>query len=156
MYLLARRLTGHTGAAIFAAMIYSFAPYRADHLMHLELQWAPWIPLTLWAFHRTLSEGRARDGVLTGVFLVCQLLSSIYYALFLMSALAIAGVMSLFLWRSRLTPRVIAGFAAGGVLLAMVGDPVQPTRIAKTSRRWGIARRMKSSATAPRPRAIWR
>ena len=94
MYLLARRLTGHTGAAILAAMIFSFAPYRADHLMHLELQWAVWIPLTLWAFHRTLSEGRARDGVLTGVFLVCQLLSSIYYALFLMSALAIAGVMT--------------------------------------------------------------
>jgi hypothetical protein len=123
MYLLARRLTGHTGAAILAAMIYSFAPYRADHLMHLELQWAPWIPLTLWAFHRTLSEGRARDGVLTGVFLVCQLLSSIYYALFLMSALAIAGVMSLFLWRSRLTPRVMAGFAAGAVLLVMVAVP---------------------------------
>jgi hypothetical protein len=123
MYLLARRLTGDTAAAILAAIIYSFAPYRADHLMHLELQWAPWIPLTLWAFHRTLSEGRARDGVLTGVFLVCQLLSSIYYALFLMSALAIAGVMSLFLWRSRITPRVIAGFAVGAVLLVMVAVP---------------------------------
>ena len=77
----------------------------------------------MWAFHRTLSEGRARDGVLTGVFLVCQLLSSIYYALFLMSALAIAGVMSLFLWRSRITPRVIAGFAVGAVLLVMVAVP---------------------------------
>jgi hypothetical protein len=123
MYLLARRLTGHTGAAILAAMIFSFAPYRADHLMHLELQWAAWIPLTLWAFHRTLSEGRARDGVLTGVFLTCQLLSSIYYALFLMSALAIGGVMTLWLWRSRLTTRVIAGFAAGAVLLVMVAVP---------------------------------
>jgi hypothetical protein len=119
MYLLARRLTGHTAAAILAAMIYSFAPYRADHNMHLELQWAVWIPLTLWAFHRTLSEGRARDGVLTGVFLICQLLSSIYYALFLMASL----------WRSRLTRPVIAGFAVGGVLLVMVAVPYsQPYR----------------------------
>ena len=123
MYLLARRLTGHTAAAILAAMIFSFAPYRADHIMHLELQWAVWIPLTLWAFHRTLSEGRMRDGVLTGVFLICQLLSSIYYALFLMASLAIAGVMTLFLWRSRLTRPVITGFAVGGVLLAMVAVP---------------------------------
>lgn len=123
MYLLARRLTGHTAGAVLAGMIYAFAPYRADHIMHLELQWAVWIPLTLWAFHRTLSEGRARDGVLTGVFLICQLLSSIYYALFLMSTLAIAGVMTLFLWRSRLTRPVIAGFAVGGVLLALVAVP---------------------------------
>jgi hypothetical protein len=123
MYLLARRLTGHTAAAVLAAMIYSFAPYRADHIMHLELQWAVWIPLTLWAFHRTLSEGRARDGVLTGVFLICQLLSSIYYALFLVASLAIAGVMTLFLWRSRLTRPVIAGFAVGAVLLVMVAVP---------------------------------
>lgn len=123
MYLLARRLTGHTVAAVLAAMIFSFAPYRADHNMHLELQWAVWIPLTLWAFHRTLAEGRARDGVLTGVFLTCQLLSSIYYALFLMATLAIAGVMTLFLWRSRLTRPVMAGFAVGGVLLMIVAVP---------------------------------
>jgi hypothetical protein len=123
MYLLARRLTGHTVAAVLAAMIFSFAPYRADHNMHLELQWAVWIPLTLWAFHRTLAEGRARDGVLTGVFLICQLLSSIYYALFLMATLAIAGVMTLFLWRSRLTRPVMAGFAVGGVLLMIVAVP---------------------------------
>ena len=123
MYLLARRLTGHTAGAFLAAMIFSFAPYRADHNMHLELQWAVWIPLTLWAFHRTLSEGRARDGLLTGVFLICQLLSSIYYALFLMVTLAIAGVMTLVLWRSRLTRPVIAGFAVGGVLLMMVAVP---------------------------------
>jgi hypothetical protein len=123
MYLLARRLTGHTAAAVLAAMIFSFAPYRADHNMHLELQWAVWIPLTLWAFHRTLSEGRARDGVLTGVFLTCQLLSSIYYALFLMATLAIAGVMTLFLWRSRLTRQVMTGFAVGGVLLMVIAVP---------------------------------
>jgi hypothetical protein len=129
MYLLARRLTGHTVAAVLAAMIFSFAPYRADHNMHLELQWAVWIPLTLWAFHRTLSEGRARDGVLTGVFLICQLLSSIYYALFLMATLAIAGVMTVWLWRSRLTRPVITGFAVGGVLLMIVAVPYsQPYR----------------------------
>jgi hypothetical protein len=123
MYLLARRLTGNTAAAILAAIIFAFAPYRADHLMHLELQWAAWIPLTLWAFHRTLSEGRVRDGVMTGVFVLLQLLSSIYYALFLCATLIIAGIVSLILWRSRVTPRVLIGFAIGAVLLVAVAVP---------------------------------
>lgn len=123
MYLLTRRLTGSTSAAVLASLIFSFAPYRADHLMHIELQWAVWIPLALWAFHRTLSTGRARDGVMTGVFLLCQLLSCIYYALFLSVTLAIVGGASLLVWRSRLTPRVLGGLIAGLLLVAVVAVP---------------------------------
>jgi Dolichyl-phosphate-mannose-protein mannosyltransferase len=123
MYLLARRLTGDTAAALLAAIVFSFAPYRADHLMHLELQWAMFIPLTLWAFHRTLREGRLRDGVLTGVFLLLQLLCSIYYALFLASALTIVGGASLVLQRRQVTRRMLGGFAIGGLIFVAIAVP---------------------------------
>ena len=82
-YVLARRLTGHTGAALVAGLVFAFAPYRRDHLQHLELQWALWTPLALWAWHRALDDGRARDGLLCAAFVLLQLLSCIYYGVFL-------------------------------------------------------------------------
>ena len=78
-YVLARRLTGHTGGALVAGLVFAFAPYRRDHLQHLELQWALWTPLALWAWHRALDGGRARDGLLCAAFILLQLLSCIYY-----------------------------------------------------------------------------
>lgn len=129
MYLLARRLTGSTGAAIVAGMVFAFAPYRAAHLHHLELQWAQWMPLAFWAFHRTLTDGRLRDGVLTGIFIACQLLSSIYYAMFLGLTMALVGGVLLVLNRSRVTFRSLAGLAIGALLVVGVAGPYsQPYR----------------------------
>jgi hypothetical protein len=123
MYLLARRLTGSTSGAIVAAIIFTFAPYRAEHFMHLELNWAQWIPLTLWAVHRALTEDRMLDGVLAGAFIALQLLSCIYYAIYLLLVLAIVGVLSLWAYRRQFTWRALAGFALGGVVIAMVAIP---------------------------------
>src|SRR5262245_2631328 len=67
-YVLARRLSGHTGAAVVAGLVFAFAPYRRDHLQHLELQWALWTPLALWAWHRALDGGGVRDGLLCAAF----------------------------------------------------------------------------------------
>ena len=49
MYLLARRLTGSTAAALLAGVVFAFAPFRFDHYYHLELLWSPWMPLAFWA-----------------------------------------------------------------------------------------------------------
>jgi hypothetical protein len=103
MFVLVRYLTGDIGAALVAAAIFTLAPYRIEHYIHLELQWTMWIPLTLWALHRTFDEGRRADagsakagtfrwGVLTGLFLWLQLISCVYYGAFLaliVSALAL-------------------------------------------------------------------
>jgi hypothetical protein len=123
MYLLARRLTGSTGAAIVAGIIFTFAPYRVAHFHHLELQWAQWMPLAFWALHRAMTEGRLRDGVLTGVFVTCQLLSSIYYAIFLALTLAVAGGVLLVLHRSKLTSRSVAGLAIGALIVVGIAGP---------------------------------
>jgi hypothetical protein len=83
MYILARHLSGSAPAALLATAVFALLPYRTEHLMHLEMQWAGFIPLTLWAVHRTAEEGRARHAVMTGVFLWLQFLSCIYYGVFL-------------------------------------------------------------------------
>lgn len=123
MHLLARRLTGSTGAAIVAGIVFAFAPYRAAHLHHLELQWAQWMPLAFWALHRAMTEGRLRDGILTGLFFTCQLLSSIYYAIFLGLTMALVGGVMLIVYRRTLTFRSLAGLVIGGLIVIGVAGP---------------------------------
>ena len=76
MFLLVRSLTGRSGAALIAGFTFAFLPFRDMHYAHLELQIAQWMPLCLWALHRTVTHGRIRDGLLTGLFLALQCLSS--------------------------------------------------------------------------------
>ncbi len=76
MFVLARHVIGAMAPALVAAAIFTMAPYRIEHFMHLELQWTMWMPLTLWAFHRAIDEGAWRWGVLGGVFLWLQVMSS--------------------------------------------------------------------------------
>ena len=46
MFALVRRLTGALGPSLVAAAVFTLAPYRTEHVMHLELQWAMWIPIS--------------------------------------------------------------------------------------------------------------
>jgi hypothetical protein len=87
--LLVRRLTGNSAAAILAGIIFAFPPYRIDHYAHLQLQQTQFIPLALWAFHRLLDTARVRDGVLVGMFAACQMLSCMYYGIFLVPYMAV-------------------------------------------------------------------
>jgi hypothetical protein len=95
MFVLSRHLTGQTGPALIAAAAFTLAPYRTEHVMHLELQWAMWIPLTLWALHRTVDDSSRRWAVLAGMFFALQVLSCIYYGVFL--GMLLAGIVPL-LW----------------------------------------------------------
>ena len=115
--LLVRYLTQNTAAAIVAGIIFAFLPFRFDHYAQLQLQQAEWIPLALWAFHRVMDRGRLRDGLWLGACVVAQLLSCMYYGLFLAGYLVVVGgalmLANLHVTRSRL--RVLAA----GVLLAL-------------------------------------
>lgn len=90
MAVLARYLTGNAIAGVIAGLIFSLAPYRLEHVMHLELQWAMWIPLTFLAVHRLADTGRWPFGLAIGVSVALQLLSCVYYGVFLATMLAVA------------------------------------------------------------------
>jgi hypothetical protein len=121
---LVRELTRNTGASIVAGILFAYQPFRFDHYPQLQLQQAQWIPLALWAFHRVIADGRLRDGLWLGVFVVGQVLSCMYYGIFLASYLVVVGgallLSNLSVARTRL--KVLAAGAALAVsLLAPVG-----------------------------------
>jgi hypothetical protein len=121
--LLVRRLTGNAGAAIVAGIVFAFPPYRIDHYAHLQLQQTQFIPLAMWAFHRLLDTGRLRDGVLLGVFTVCQMLSCMYYGIFLIPYMAV--VCGWMLIADRTMPgRRLAALAIAAAIVAVVMVPV--------------------------------
>jgi hypothetical protein len=83
MFVLSRHLTDDIHAGLISAAVFTLTPYRVEHVMHLELQWTMWIPLTFWAVHRVFESGAIKWGAIAGVLLCLQLMSSAYYGAFL-------------------------------------------------------------------------
>jgi hypothetical protein len=120
MFCLVRYLTNSRGAGILAGIAFAFAPFRFEHAMHMELQWAFWSPLALLAIHRTLDTGRMRAGVMAGLLLALQMLSCIYYGIFLSTLLVVPGVLWLAFDRGVPLRRAMVPLLAGGVLAVAI------------------------------------
>ena len=90
MYACAREIAGSHWGALVAAAIFIGAPARLDHVMHLELLWTGWMPLTVLATARIL-RGRGRAVWLLGGSLAAQFLCCIYYGVFLFTIWPIAA-----------------------------------------------------------------
>lgn len=82
MFACAREISGSRWGALVAAAIFTGAPSRLDHVMHLELLWTAWMPLAVLATARVL-RGHGRAVWLLGASLAAQFLSCIYYGVFL-------------------------------------------------------------------------
>jgi hypothetical protein len=87
MYIMARHYTGKTFAAFVAALIYAFSPYRLGQIDHIHIIAGEWMPLAFLYLDLSLERGRWRHWILFALFYLLQLLSSIYYAIFLSYAL---------------------------------------------------------------------
>ncbi len=132
MFVLARELTGATGPALVAAAVFTLAPYRIEHVMHLELQWAMWIPLTFWALHRLIETGRWTFGLAAGLFVWLQIISCVYYGVFLAITLALFVPLALVTMPRRALPSLpglaIAGVAAGVLTLPYLWPYMEAAR----------------------------
>jgi hypothetical protein len=162
MFVLARYLTGDVRAALVAAAVFTLAPYRIEHFIHLELQWTVWMPLTLWAMHRTFDEGTVRFGVLTGLFIWLQILSCVYYGAFL-GLLGGALVVMLMAGQPDAARRAIGPLSLGALLALALTMPYAIPYLANThqlgprpaaevamfSAEWG------SYASAPQQNWLW-
>src|SRR5262245_697344 len=89
MFALVRAVTRHDGAAAIAGLVFAFDPFRFSHYSHLELQCTWWMPLAVLFAIRALATGSRRDGVLAGLFVALQALSSLYYGVFLAVSLTV-------------------------------------------------------------------
>ena len=87
-YALVRHLTASTSAGVLAGVIFAFSPYRLQHFDHLELQFAFWIPLAVLAWHRAIDGDRPVEYLKVAAFAAGQILSCIYYGVFLCTWLA--------------------------------------------------------------------
>ena len=127
MYVLARHLSGSRTGALAAGIVFSFAPYRFEHYMHMELQWAVWLPWAFWALQRTLENRSLAFGGLTGLFIALQMLSSVYYGVFLCLLLPIVAMLQLISreMRGRVQALrcLVAGAIIAGGISALYGVP---------------------------------
>jgi hypothetical protein len=125
-FLLVRELTGSAAAGVFAGIVFAFSPFRFEHYNHLEIVWSCWIPLSLWALHRTIATGRWWFGILTGLFIAAQVFSCVYLAVFLATWLAVIGVLMLAFRmldvRSQAFRALVLGVLLGGVIVAPYGS----------------------------------
>lgn len=123
MYWLVRRLTGSPAIGVVGGLMYAFQPYRYAHYPQLELLWTCWIPIAFVALHELFERRRLRDGLLLGAAVGLQVWSCLYYALFLVTALATLGLVSL-LWLSwQEIRRVVAPAAVAATVAASLSLP---------------------------------
>ncbi|MBA3888221.1 MAG: hypothetical protein H0X67_21230, partial [Acidobacteria bacterium] len=130
-FLLARHLTGSAAGGVVAGLIFAFAPYRFAHYMHMELQWAVWVPPAFLALDRAVETGKWRYGILTGVCVALQFMSSIYYGVFLATLLGMVAVLLLISRRQqwkKATAALAVGAALGAVLCLPYARPYLETR----------------------------
>ena len=79
MFLLARDLTGRTDAALVAAAIYAFCPYRMAQVSHLQLLVNGWMPLSLLGLHRYFATGSPKALAGAAVAYLFLAMSNGYY-----------------------------------------------------------------------------
>ena len=117
MFVLAFELTTAVVPSIVAGAIFTFASQRFGHFGHVELLWNCWMPLAMWSLYRLMRDGKLRDGVLLGLFVALQGLSSLYNFVLLATYLAVTGLAlidraPLDLWKRRAAALALAAVTA--------------------------------------------
>lgn len=119
--LLVRRVSGARLAAFVGGAVFAFGAHRFIRLAHPHAQVTIFLPLALLAFDRFRERPTLARGLVVGLMLGLQALSSIYLAAITAMALAVAVVLAL---AAGLDRRALARLAAGGVLAALLAAPV--------------------------------
>ena len=82
MFVLARRIVGSFPGAIAAGVFFAFAPFKTDHLAHVQIICSGWLPLmfaALLAFWKTPTRSRA---LWLAIAFVMNGLTNVHYFLF--------------------------------------------------------------------------
>lgn len=120
---LARELTGSGVASLFAGALFAFAPFRFDHLAHIQMQWAGFLALFLLFLWRYLHTGRVKDLVWFAVFFTWNGLTCIYYTAFGGFALVLTLTLLWFRIPPEEMPRRLVGVAKAISLSILVLAP---------------------------------
>jgi hypothetical protein len=127
-WLLVRHLSGSALAGVFGGLVFAFAPFRFDHFHHLELQFSFWMPLAVLAWHRGLETGRAHHFWAAAGLTGCQVLSCIYYGVFLLTWFSVATVATSFAAPRTMIVRLAQTLVAPTLVLAVYSLPYLANR----------------------------
>ena len=133
MYVLVRDMTGSRVPGWFSGIVFAFQAFRFAHYAQLELLWSWPIPIALWAFHRVFRGGRTRDGVLLGVAIALQTWSSVYYAIFLVSTLALLAPILAIGRSAEDLRRMVTALATGALVCVILVGPYALVYVRATS-----------------------
>ena len=121
-FLLAYDLTSNRFAALLAALVFTYGPYRWAHVPHLQLQLAFGIPLSLYLVRRVASRNGLRWIVALALTLPATFGSSVYYFVYAATAAPFVGLFAIAaLARGDRAPAVARLVSAGtlGALLTL-------------------------------------
>ena len=136
MFLLVRHVTGETGAAVFAAVLFTITPLRAEHYPRVQAQMTYLLPLALLFLYRLLDKtrgdqrrARAVAAGLLGLCIGLQFYSCVYYAVFFCTILPVAWLLSAALG-SRPREFAVRYVLAAAVIAAILVLPAAPAYMA--------------------------
>jgi hypothetical protein len=133
MFWLVREVTQSASAGFIAGMIFAFQPYRFGHYPQLELLSAWWIPIAFYVFERAIVSASVVQWSLLGVVVALQTWSSIYYGVFLMTALGVLTIVRLLRGASApsaaMGKSLLIGVFVTGVLVIPYLYPYLSTRL---------------------------
>lgn len=120
LYYLARLFDVARAAAFFGAVVFTLAPFRIDHIMHLELQWVAPAIFCFAALHRLIEAPAWRPALALGLLATAQFLACVYYTVFLIPlllALWVAAIPTLTRWRATVGYGLVAATVAAALSL---------------------------------------
>jgi hypothetical protein len=125
VFVLARRLTGRTDAAIVAGALFACSPYlTSSQIARVQMLTCGWSALTLAALHAFIDNGRHRAIVAFVAGWTLQTLSNMYLGIFLALPIGIVVLHALTVRQPRLSPARLGYIVAGGLVLAILLSPV--------------------------------
>jgi hypothetical protein len=132
MFLLVRHLTTDTAAAVFAAVLFTITPLRAEHYPRVQAQMTYLLPLALLFLYRLLDKtagtqrrARVTAAGLLGICLGLQFYSCVYYAVFICTILPITWLLCAAL-SSRPRDFAVRHVIGAGVVAAILVAPAAP------------------------------
>jgi len=143
---LARAWGATVRGALACGLFFAFSPLRFSHLDHVQLYPFWWTPLALLAFDRYLSEGRRRYGWLAAAGVVLQGYTSVYLAVFQLTALALLAAVAILCGRAQVGwKRMLADLGPAAVVGVVLCAPLALTYL-EASRTWGVTRSLEENA----------
>ncbi|HUQ19607.1 MAG TPA: hypothetical protein VM099_08335 [Gemmatimonadaceae bacterium] len=122
--LLARRFVGSKSAGAVAGLVFGFAPFHLEHLLHLQTMAVCWAPFAILFLDRYLELRRPADAVGLAVMFLMSSLCSIYFGVFLAIVLPLYVILCWIFKRYPFDSRSLLGLVATGAVSVAFLMPV--------------------------------